>query len=166
MNSKSKHKGVVMFYSIIYSGRRRNFRVLISFILIVLNMNMFSGCTTTNIEYINPDVQVSDILKDISGIKLVNGKTIECRNNLIKIDKSSYSTGSVYIQTLDTIKAGSSGYSYRTSWNELSIPLSDIRNFQIEETKVNAAMGAGIVLGAMVIVSLLILAVSDPIFGK
>lgn len=155
-----------MYYSLKNSGKVTEIRVLTGIVLFLSFMIFYAGCTTTNIVNINPDVQVSDILKDISGIKLVNGKTIECRDNLIKIDKSSYSTGSVYIQTLDTIKAGSSGYSYRTSWNELSIPLSDIRNFQIEETKVNAAMGAGIVLGALVIVSLLILAVSDPIFGK
>lgn len=155
-----------MFYSIIFTDRMRNIRVMISFILIVSFMNMFSGCTSTDIELINPDTQGSGMLKDITKIKLISGRIINCKDNLIRIERSSDTTGFALIQTSDTVKAGSSGYGYKTSWNELKIPLSDIQNFQIYETKGNGVMAFGIVLGYLVLVSLLTIAVAGPIFGK
>lgn len=155
-----------MFYSIIYSGRMRNIRVLISFILIISYMIMYSSCTTTDIEFINPHTQGSGMLKDITKIKLISGRIINCKDNLIMIKKSSDTTGFVFIQTSDTVRAGSSGYGYMTSWNELRIPLSDIQNFQIYEAKGNGAMSFGIILGSLILISLLIFSVAGPLYGK
>lgn len=76
-----------MFYSIIFTDKMRNIRVLISFILIVSFMNMFSGCTATEIELINPDTQGSGTLKDIPKIKLISGRIINCNDNLIRKKK-------------------------------------------------------------------------------
>jgi hypothetical protein len=166
LNRKRKHTGGVMIYSIIYLGRMRNIRVLLCYTLIVSYMIMYSGCTTTDIEYLNPDTQGSGMLKDITKIKLISGRIINCKDNLISIEKSSDTTGFALIQTSDTVRAGSNGYGYLTSWNELKIPLSDIQNFQIYETKGSGAMSFGIILGSLVLITLLCIAVAGPIFGK
>lgn len=155
-----------MFYGILNSRRMRNISLRISFFLILSYMIMYSGCTTTDIVLINPDTQGSGMMKDITKIKLLSGRIIICKDNLIRIEKSSDTTGFVMIQTTDTVKAGSSGFGYKTSWNELKIPLSDIKNFQIYETKGSGAMSFGIILGSLVLFTFLCIAVAGPIFGK
>lgn len=100
-------------------------------IIILIHITAYIGCSTTEVLTKSPDVQKPGFTREIKSIVLLNGKEIDCEDKLMKIEKISESTGIVILQYADKIETESAGYTYKSDWNELRIPLKDIRNFQI-----------------------------------
>lgn len=141
-----------MKYAKIKSGRLGISILLLNGIIILMYITAFCGCTTTEVLTKSPDVQKPGFTREIKSIELLNGKEIDCEDKLMKIEKTSESTGIVIVQEADTIKAGSAGYTYKSDWNELRIPLKDIRNFQIyDNTETNVVSGTVIVISAVIL---------------
>lgn len=141
-----------MKYSKIKSGRLGISILLLNGIIILIYITAYCGCTTTEVLTKSPDIQKPGFTREIKSIELLNGKEIDCEDKLMKIEKTSESTGIVIVQESDTIKAGSAGYKYKSDWNELRIPLNDIRNFQIyDNTETDVVSGTVIVISAVII---------------
>jgi len=139
----------------IKSGRLGISILLLNSIIILIYITAYCGCSTTEVLTKSPDVQKPGFTREIKCIELLNGKEIDCEVKLMKIEKTSESTGIIILQYADTIKAGSAGYTYKSDWNELRIPMKDIRNFQIYETS-----ETDVVSGTVIAISAVILGLS------
>lgn len=146
-----------MLNAIIKSGRFRICILFVNSIIILTYIIVYCGCSTTEVLTESPDVQKPGFTREIKYIELLNGKEIDCEDKLMKIEKTSESTGIIIIQYEDTIRAGSAGSTYKSDWNELRIPLKDIRNFQMYDNSQTDAV-SGTVIAITVVISGLIIA--------
>ena len=136
----------------IKSGKLGISILLFNGIIILIYIVTYCGCSTTEVLTESPDVQKPGFTREIKSIELLNGKEIDCEDKLMKIEKTSESTGIIIIQYEDTIRAGSAGSTYKSDWNELRIPLKDIRNFQMyDNSQTDAVSGTVIVISAVIL---------------
>lgn len=142
-----------MIFGFVNSKKIKVIRTFLSCVLIITVLATFSSCATTeivpmkaeNVEYGSPAVITKIILK--------NKLSIDCVNTYIVIDRNAYPQ-LFNITYSDTIRESNNGYAYKTAWNKLSIPESNINKVYMENSKVSITSAVLIILGLLSLAAL------------
>ena len=142
-----------MIFGFVNSKKIKVIRTFLSCVLIITVLATFNSCATTeivpmkaeNVEYASPAVITKIILK--------NKLSIDCVNTYIVIDRNAYPQ-LFNITYSDTIRESNNGYAYKTAWNKLSIPESNINKVYMENSKVSITSAVLIILGLLSLAAL------------
>lgn len=118
----------------------KSYRKVFIYFLMTVFMNYSNGCMTTELATVSAGSIDESYAKNIAKIKLKDGTFILCKDKLVKIYRNSDSADVIIItssEITDSVKTGSSSYSYKTKWTDRKINMNEVSRIYVEESRFN-----------------------------
>lgn len=124
--------------------------------LIFSFLTIFCSCATS-LFYESPNSFKNETSEDVKKIILKNKISVDCRNKSVNIEIGSGGVRFINIISADTVRASDKGYSYKTGWNKLQIPVKDVSKIQMEKKVLGVIGIVLIVMGVLAVAAIVAL---------